>query len=144
MGDRWISSGRPVICRKCGGRYYYKSLGIYQCDSCGNIEMDDYGKIRTYLDQQGIAPALVISTATGVPVHIIEEHLKDGKLEIPEGSEVYIKCENCGTDIRYGRYCPACAAKLSKELKGMLHLGNVGEIPKEKQGKMRFLGDHKK
>lgn len=141
MEERYVSTGRPVICQKCGGKYRYKSLGVYECNDCGNIELDDYGKVRTYLDEQGMAPAVVISTATGVPVHVIEEYLKDGKLEIPEGSEIYIKCENCGTEIRYGRYCPACASKLAKELKGTIHLGNIGEVPKERKGKMRFLND---
>ena len=143
MTERYINTGIPVICPKCGGRYKNKALGTYECDTCGDIALDDYGKVRAYLDEQGMAPAIVISTATGVPVHTIEGYLRDGKLEIPEGSDVYIKCESCGTEIRYGRYCPSCAAKLAKELKGTIHLGNVGEVPKDKKGKMRFLNDLK-
>ncbi len=144
----FLSSGssRPMVCNKCGGKYKYKAQGIYECEFCRNIMLDDYGKVRTYLEENGSAPAVVISAETGVPVRVIHEYLADGKLEIPNGSHVYIKCEKCGTDIRYGRFCPKCAAQLSKELRGALHLGNIGETPKENKnkGKMWYLDKNRK
>ena len=80
-----------------------------------------------------------IAEATGVPEKTIRQYLRDSMLEIPEGSPIYIKCESCGRDIRSGRWCPSCAAKLSNGLKGTFV--GVGEVPKDtSSGKMRFLG----
>lgn len=131
---------KPTVCSKCGGELSYKSLGEYVCESCGNIERDDFGKVRSYIDENGPTPAVIISEQTGVAIDKINEFLRQGRVEIPEGSDIYIKCEKCGTDIRFGRFCPACAAKLSKQLKGVFE---VGEVPKKKsavEGKMRFIG----
>ena len=133
--------GRPSVCDKCGGKYKYKAQGIYECEDCRNVMLDDYGKVRVFLETNGNAPAIVISAETGVPVSVIQEYLKDGKLEIPDGSDIYIKCEKCGKDIRYGKYCPSCATQLSKDLQGALHMGNIGEVPKvnKSTGKMRYF-----
>ena len=82
-----------------------------------------------------------IADATGVSENIIRQYLRDGMLEIPEGSPIYIKCEKCGCDIRSGRWCPSCAAKLSSDMKGMF--AGIGDKPKtSSQGKMRFIGHH--
>ena len=40
---------RPTICKSCGGVMVYKGLGEYQCEECGQMDYDDYGKGRNYL-----------------------------------------------------------------------------------------------
>ena len=140
---------KPTGCSKCGGELEFRGHGEYRCKSCGNVETDDFGKVKKYLDANGPATALTISEATGVPIDRINGFLREGRVEIPENSEVYIRCEKCGTEIRFGRYCPACASKLTMELKGVFE---AGEVPKKKpnaDGKMRFLewgnnGRHRK
>lgn len=142
----FLAPGMPASCDKCGGQCKYKAQGIYECTSCGNIMLDDYGKVRVYLEEHGRQPAVIISADTGVPVPVIQDYLRNGQLEIPDGSNFYIKCEQCGTEIRYGRYCSSCAAQLSKDIKGTIHMGNIGEKPKNKgTGKMRYFNtDNKK
>lgn len=133
---------RPMFCKKCGGKYEYKALGEYECPECGFIELDEYGKIRVFLDEHGPMPAVKISAATKVPIPVIDQYLREGRLEIPDGSPIYITCEKCNTNIRFGRFCPACAASLSKELQGSLSLADVGEVPKKvgkQEGRMRFM-----
>ena len=47
----------------------------------------------------------------------------------------------CGAEIRYGRFCPECSAKLSKDNSSMVY---VGEKPKHKMdhdGKMHTLDE---
>lgn len=130
---------RPTGCSKCGGEVEFRGHGEYLCKQCGNIDTDDFGKIKKYLDANGPTPALIISENTGVPIDRINHFLRQGRVEIPENSEVYIRCEACGTEIRFGRYCPACASKLSKELKGVFE---AGEVPKQKannSGRMHFI-----
>lgn len=133
---------KPTICRLCGGTLEFKGRGEYVCSKCGHMERDDFGKVRHFLEENGPTPAILINEATGVPIDKINAYLKQGRVEIPDGSGVYIKCEKCQTDIRYGRFCPACALKLTKELHGALTAADVGEVPRHKnnmEGKMRFL-----
>ncbi|ROR31561.1 hypothetical protein EDD66_101178 [Mobilisporobacter senegalensis] len=136
-----ILDNKPYLCTKCGSKYEYLSMGVYKCSQCGFITMDDYGKVRTFLDENGPAPAIKISAGTGVPIEIINRFLREGKLEIPDGSDNYIRCEKCGkAEIRYGRFCPACALELSKKIESALKIEDIGEVPKYKNGKMYFLG----
>lgn len=134
---------KPVVCSACGGSLTYKSHGAYVCNTCGNIEYDDFGKVRAYIDANGPTPAAVISSATGVSIQKINNYLREGRVEIPEGSNIYIKCENCGQDIRFGRYCPECAAKLSKNLSGAFEAGEVPKKSSVPSGRMRFVGRDK-
>ncbi len=135
--------GKPTHCKKCGTDYVYKSLGVYECPKCGFIEKDDYAKVREYIEENGASSAVAIASATGVTVSEINAMLREGRLEIPNGSGVFIRCETCGAEIRFGRLCPACAAKLSSDFKG--YAGpSVGETPSNKDNKMRFIGRDKK
>ena len=93
-----------------------------------------FKKVKEYLAEQ----------ETKVPIHVIDKLLRQGRIEIPESEEKFLPCEKCGKDIRYGRFCPECAASLGKEIKGMLTYGEIGEVPKKPPtGKMHFLGKEK-
>lgn len=74
--------GRPVKCSKCGGGLQYRSHGEYLCKACGNIEYDDFGKIRQYLDENGASPVAAISEYTGVPFSRINQFLRQGRLQV--------------------------------------------------------------
>lgn len=142
MGEQLKDIFRPTNCKKCGTRYSYKAFGEYECPECGFIEYDEYGKIRKFLDDNGPQPAVAISKATKIPVPVINQYLREGRLEIPDGSEIFISCEICGADIRFGRYCPQCASKLAKDLQSALMPSEIGEVPKM-SGKMRFISSEK-
>lgn len=128
-----------IKCKQCGGKLSYLYSGIYQCDDCGFQDMDDFGKIKKYIEVNGPSPAIMISKGTGVSMSIIDDYLKQGRVEIPDGSPYYIKCEKCRTDIRYGRFCPDCVRELAGDIKKAFYNEAVGEKPKEVKGKMRFF-----
>ena len=103
-----------------------------------------FKKVKEYLAEHGPTPSIVIAEETKVPIHVIDKLLRQGRIEIPESEEKLLPCEKCGKDIRYGRFCPECAASLGKEIKGMLTYGEIGEVPKKPPtGKMHFLGKEK-
>ena len=137
---------KPTVCPKCSSDLEFRGAGEYVCTVCGCVVRDDFGKVRHFLDVNGPSPALIISENTGVSLEKINHYLRQGRIEIPDGSEQYIYCEGCGCEIRYGRFCQACANRLSKDLKGAF--AEVGEAPKhsKKSGgaSMRFLGSEKK
>jgi predicted amidophosphoribosyltransferase len=102
------------LCPDCGTKMKYIYGEMFECPTCGKKQLSDFGLVREYLDSHGPQPAIIISEATGVSVDVIDHFLRQGRVEIPDGSGVYIKCQSCGADIRYGRYCPECMAKMSK------------------------------
>jgi hypothetical protein len=128
-------------CPECNVPMTYIYGEMYECPVCKRTELTDFGKVRDFLDENGPQPAMIISEATKVDMNVINTFLRQGRVEIPDGSGVYIRCQSCGTDIRYGRYCPECAVRATKEIgKGLLS-SDMGEKPttrSEMSGKMHL------
>ena len=71
----------------------------------------------------------------------IQKFLYQGRIEIPDGSDSYIKCQMCGADIRYGRFCPDCMAKLNKENQTAVYVGEKPKHKRDHNGKMHTLDE---
>lgn len=127
------------VCDECRGKMVYQYGGIYRCEECGKIALDDFGRIRLYIELNGPTPAVVLSECLGVPINRVNTYLREGRLEIPEGSPQYIKCEKCGCDIRYGRYCPDCVRAMAGDLRKAFFVEGAGVKPKSSGEKMHFL-----
>lgn len=140
--EKIILDSTPVKCDICGEKVYYRGCGEFECKSCGKFQYDYFGKVKKYLEEHGPTPSGVISQETGVPQDVISRFLKKGRVEIPDGSSIYIKCEKCGCNIKYGRFCPQCALELATGVKKVL-AEDIGEKPKhvseEMSGKMHFV-----
>lgn len=99
----------PYKCEECGGGMMYKGGGSYECVECGKIALDAFGKVKEFLEKNGGAqPMLVIAEETGVPAELLNKMLKDGRLQIPPGCKIFLRCEKCGCAIRSGRFCTRC------------------------------------
>ena len=140
--ERFFLEHKPIKCERCSGKLDYIGSGKYECEVCKHLMMDDFGKVKAYIDENGPATIIELSAMTGVRTSLIESFLKKGRLEIPEGSDFYISCEKCGCNIRYGRYCPDCIAQTSRGIKLLFH-EDMGERPKginsNHKGKMHFF-----
>lgn len=145
--EKFIMERRPIFCKKCGGKLFYQNGGMYQCEDCGAEELDDFGKIKQFLEENGPAPETEIAEATEVPLEIIHLFLKHGRLEILEGSKFYIQCEKCGCALRFGRFCYSCTREIAGQLMGPMY-EQTGEKPRDSSAKpserMRFLDNRKK
>lgn len=133
---------KAKFCPKCNTRMKYNFGETFECENCGYKELTEFGKVREFLEKMGPQPATVISQETGVQVYIIEAFLRQGRVEIPEGSSIYIKCQSCGEDIRYGRFCPECALKMTNSIGQAMLMPEVGEKPKTKTGRMHIMEDN--
>ena len=125
------------------GGMRYDSLGEYYCSVCGRRELNDYGKVRKFLDENGSSPAPVIEAATGVPLIVINELLDIGKVQIPNGAAEFLKCQQCGRNITFGRICPNCAQNMSAGLKGAFQDG-VGELAPRQQSRPKPVAKEKR
>ena len=106
----------PKVCKECGGVMIFKGVGEYHCENCDAVDYDDYGKVRGYIEEHRGATAAQIESAVGVSQRTIRRLLKDGRLEVAEGSKAYLRCELCGKQIRTGQYCPECEIKAHRKL----------------------------
>ena len=142
-----ILEKRPIACSECGGKLHYIGGGEYECMECSAHCLDDFGKVRKYLYEHGPTPAQAICAATGVSTFIVEELLKEGRIEVVENSKIFPRCERCGCAIRYGRICPDCAKKDTEKLRdGMREY--IGEKPRvvsmkrHEPQKMRYFDEN--
>ncbi len=137
--------GEPKVCFRCGRMFTYLGFGHFYCPICKEKDAHDFTKVKEYIYENGVAPALEVSENTGVSLKIIEQYLREGRLEIPEGSPIFIKCEMCSVDIKSGRLCPPCATTLSNAMRIEMNFDDeqIGEIPKKLEGKMRYFGRDK-
>lgn len=135
----------PRICVKCNGIMIFKGVGEYQCEDCGEIEYDDYGKVRNYIEQHRGANAAEVEAGTGVTQKSIRKMLRESRIQIAEGSQVFLRCDLCGKSIRSGVYCPECEIKVHRNIeehqRSMMHddaraygMSRTGE-----DGQMRFV-----
>lgn len=69
-------------CLKCSGRMQYTAGDIWKCPECGSEELSDFGVVKQYLQENGAAPAVVISKNTGIPVSVINSFIEEGRLDI--------------------------------------------------------------
>ncbi len=135
----------PRECVKCGGVMVFRGLGEYKCEDCGHLAYDDYGKVRNYIEKHKGATAAQIEDAIGVSQRSIRQMLKEGRLEVAEGSRAFLECEICGKPIRSGRYCPDCEIKMHRKLeekqREVSHKGQHGfsKGPKTDEGHKRFV-----
>ncbi len=135
----------PRVCEKCGGVLVFEGLGEYRCEDCGEKAYDDYGKVRAYIEQHKGATAAQIEDAIGVSQKTIRRLLRDGRLEVAEGSRTFLRCELCDKPIRSGRYCPECEMKVHRSMEAKQraeHHKNIhgsGMGPKADEGHRRFM-----
>lgn len=141
-------ANRPTYCEKCGGVMIFKGVGEYECEDCGYLDYDDYGKVRNYIEQHPGATSAQASEATGVSQKSIRDMLKDERLEIAANSATFLRCEICGTNIRYGRFCKKCEASYHREIEERaraernINLTGYGaERPTGEEGAKRFTRD---
>ena len=127
-------------CSRCGRMFQYSGFGPICCSSCREFDDTEFDKVKEYLNEHGTATAYEISQATGVTEKTIRRYLTESRLEIPEGSPIFIQCTVCGCDIRSGKYCMDCASRLSSELQGayMSFVGDKAKTVNENTGKMHI------
>ena len=136
----------PQICKVCGGVMIFKGVGEYRCEECKAVDYDDYGKVRRYIEGHSGANAAQVEENTGVSQKIIRRLLKDGRIEVAEGSKSFLRCEVCGKSIRSGQFCPECETKVHHRIEeqqralSKKNAKGVGLTKQADEGQRRFMG----
>lgn len=132
---------RPFICSSCGGNLIFKGVGEYHCELCGEIEYDDYGKVRKYLEVHNGANISQIEEATGVSRKEIQQMVKEERFDVTQNSRISLYCERCRKQIRTGRFCSKCELEYHREMEERNR--SVRNIKMEGVGMGKESKDHK-
>ena len=137
---------RPLTCEKCGGSMIFKGVGEYHCEDCRNVEYDDYGKVRLYVEKHRGATSSEVALQTGVSQKSIRQMLKENKLEITQDSAAFLRCEVCGASIRGGRLCSKCEMdyhrRMEDEQRRESKMQGFGKAMEKEEGAKRFKRDY--
>ena len=126
-----------VLCEECGGIVRFRGSGRYVCEECGHVVLDDFGKVKDFLERRGPSNIMEISYATGLERSVVAKLLMDGRIQVLQKSENSRTCVNCGISIAHGKYCKNCSDLISRRRK------KEEAKPKEKEkadhSGMRFI-----
>ena len=67
----------PMQCERCGTQLEGMGQGVYRCVKCNIEYYDDFRKIRNFIEENGPAPARIISRETGVSLQSVDYYFKD-------------------------------------------------------------------
>lgn len=118
-------------CRKCRKLFNYLGYGPRVCPECAKKDEENFKKVKEYLYENPGTVLPIISKETGVASEVIIRYLREGRIEIAEGSSIEIPCERCGKPIKSGRFCENCVNSLSNELHASItptKKQNVGKL----------------
>lgn len=147
MKDLINSYNIPYTCEQCGGVMVYMGVGEYRCENCDFLDYDDYGKVRNYIEQHRGATAAEIEDAVGVSQRSIRRMLKESRIEIAEGSKIFLHCELCRKEIRSGRFCQECEMKVHRNIEEQQRealrrdIQGYGQSKSGDSGHRRFMRD---
>ena len=114
-----IHADYPHSCDECGGKLFYLGAGAFECRKCDKILYSDYGKVRKYIEENGMASIPILEIKTGVEHEVLEEFVREGALYDP--FENFNKCAGCGCLLEKGRYCDDCQKNI---------IGRLAEVMK--------------
>lgn len=133
----------PLTCSKCGGIMIYEGVGEYHCEDCGEIERDDYGKVRNYIETHYNPNVTEIERGTGVTTKTILKLIKGSAFEVSDKRRGLIFCEMCQKAISSGRYCEDCEHKLHRDIESNTRQKKISVLSKAenaKSDKMHYIG----
>lgn len=129
-------------CRGCGRIFNYVA-GPMLCQACREGLEAKFQEVKEYIREHPGVGMSEVSQACEVEISTIQQWLREERLEVTEGSPIYLNCEGCGEPIRSGRFCSKCKTEVASGLKQVLNENKpkLVEAPKQQRdnAKMRFL-----
>lgn len=127
-------------CRGCG-RLFNVITNSRLCPQCVQALEDKFQQVKEYLREKPNSSIDAVAQDNDVSVKQIRQWVREERLTFSEESLVGIECEQCGTQIRTGRFCESCKLKISNNLMSALDRPATPTAPKNThdRDRMRFL-----
>ena len=131
-----------INCKSCG-RLFNALDRSRLCPSCKRALEDKFQEVKQYLRENPDATINQTSEENDVTVKQIKQWIREERLVLTNSAGCDIRCEQCGTAIRTGRFCDKCKANMTMDLQGAISKPKgVMMEPKKKNSekdRMRFL-----
>ena len=59
--EKLLLTNKPTKC-ECGGKLFHIGGGKYECEKCGNLVLDDFGKVKQFLEENNVPGIAGIDT----------------------------------------------------------------------------------
>ncbi|MBR6627481.1 MAG: flagellar protein [Lachnospiraceae bacterium] len=132
-------------CRNCGRIFNYVTGNII-CPACRSELEEKFQEVKKYVQEHRGVGISQVAEACDVEPQIIQQWLRDERLEVTEDSAIFLNCEKCGAPIRSGRYCDACRVEMTNAFRSVTRRNQATQdrtqpIPAtaKKDAKMRYL-----
>ncbi|WP_108668999.1 TIGR03826 family flagellar region protein [Peribacillus acanthi] len=104
-------------CPKCDS-IFLKSAFRDVCEACFKEEEKLFEKVYNFIrkKENRTATMMQVVEGTGVTEDLIVKFIKAGRLKLAQFPNLGYSCEKCGTTIRDGKLCGACATQLKSQL----------------------------
>jgi hypothetical protein len=122
------------LCIRCG-KVEETSPYTGVCSVCAEKEEKDFDIIREYLYAHPHAKILEVALELDMSISKIKLFLRQGRLEIVEKENLFLKCEACGCPICSGSYCSDCAMEQQHDIKSAYFVNS----PNNLKGKLSYM-----
>ena len=107
-------------CRNCGCIFNYVT-GAPLCQACKETMEAKFQEVKEFVRAHPGVSIPDVSRACDVEASQIQAWLREERLEVTEGSAIYLNCEGCGMPIRSGRYCDNCRNHMTSGLRSAMN-----------------------
>ena len=106
-----------INCPRC--RKLFTKIKSPVCPACEKLEEEQFQELRKYVEENPMANVSQASEETGVSAKRILRYIREGRLIVPEGMKLEIRCTQCGAPITEGNFCDSCSKKMIENLSGV-------------------------
>jgi predicted RNA-binding Zn-ribbon protein involved in translation (DUF1610 family) len=73
--ERLVKRRKIGSCKLCGGQMVPDSVGRYTCRACGEVVLDEVGRVRDYLEKNGATSYTMLEENTKVSAEVLHKFL---------------------------------------------------------------------
>ena len=99
----------------CGHIFNYVA-GPILCPHCREKMEAKFQEVKEYIRANPGVGIQDVAENCDVEPSQIQQWLREERLELTEGSVIYLQCEKCGSPIRSGRFCEKCKKEMATQL----------------------------
>ncbi|WP_026104949.1 TIGR03826 family flagellar region protein [Halalkalibacterium ligniniphilum] len=106
-----------VNCPNCG-TLFVKALRPL-CNNCHKEREESYNQVYQYMrkKENRMAGLQEVHEFTGVPIKLIQEFIREGRLHTSSFPNLGYPCQSCGALIQQGKICQSCKDNIETGLK---------------------------
>lgn len=118
-------------------------MGPIMCPQCKDALEEDFKKVKAYIAEHNGCGIHEVAKECEVDINLIQQWLREERLQFSEGSQISLFCESCGQPIRSGRFCDKCKANMVNGFQQATRPATAPPPAKKEERespRMRFLG----